>query len=180
MDPINGQGRLEYADIPYGRSTIGRAGCEAIACYNAMVLLGRPVPFADVKAYFEKLFRRGLGWAAGGILGATPIEIHMFLRKQGVRFTRIRSVRSFNRKNAAGELPPGVLIISYWNKPIIKYGFHTVAVDCRTMLVYNQYNSSAGPEPITDISRLMEGNWRFIGGSYIPCASGPESTRQQS
>ena len=201
MQFINGQGRPEFADIPYGRSTVGRAGCEAIACYNAMLLLGRPVPFAEVKAYFEKLFRRGLGWAAGGILGATPIEIHMFLRKQGVRFTRIRSVRSFRRKRAAGKLPPGVLIVSYWNKPIIKCGFHTVAVDCRAMAggnaansemltsgsekrpqlkVYNFCNSSTGPESITDLSQLMEGNWRYIGGSYIPYAVNLESTRQQS
>ena len=168
MRPINGQGRPEYAGIKYGRSTVGRAGCEAIACYNAMILLGRPMPFEEVKAYFERLFSRGLGWMAGGLLGATPIEMRMFLRKQGVRFTRIRSVRSFNRKKAAGELPDGVLIVSYWNKPFFRYGFHTVAVDCRTMLVYNQYSSSSGPASITDISQLMEGNGRFISGSYIP------------
>ncbi len=178
---IFGQALPSYAEMPYGRSTIGKAGCEAIACYNVMVLLGRPMPFSEVKAYFEGLFKHGLGWMAGGMLGATPIEIRMFLRKQGIRFTRIRSVRAFNRKKAAGELPPGVLIVSYWNKPMLKYGFHTVAVDCRSLsenksadsappalYVYNRYGSSLAPSPITDLSQLMEGNGRFISGSYIP------------
>ena len=202
MDPINGQGRPEFADIPYGRSTVGKAGCEAIACYNAMLLLGRPLPFEEVRAYFEKLFRRGLGWAAGGMLGATPIEMRLFLRKQGIRFIRIRSVRSFKKKAAAGRFPSGILIVSYWNKPIIKCGFHTVAIDCRTMAggnaadcrtiaggsgpgqlmtVYNLSDSSTGPEIITDLSQLMEGDRRFISGSYIPYPEDPESgTRQQS
>ena len=193
---INGQGRPEFASIPYGRSTVGRAGCEAIACYNAMLLLGRPLSFEEVRAYFEKLFRRGLGWLAGGILGATPLEIHHFLKNQGIRFIRIRSVRGFKKKASAGKLPPGVLIVSYWNKPIIKCGFHTVAIDCRMlagssgqssrtmaggsgigqqMTVYNFSNSSAGPEIITDLSRLMEGNWRFISGSYIPYPADQQS-----
>ena len=72
---IFGQALPSYAEMPYGRSTIGKAGCEAIACYNVMVLLGRPMPFSEVKAYFEGLFKRGMGWMAGGMLGATPIEI---------------------------------------------------------------------------------------------------------
>ena len=175
---INGQGRPEFADIPYGRSTIGKAGCEAIACYNAMLLLGRPVPFEEVRGYFEKLFRRGLGWAAGGMLGATPIEMRLFLREQGMPFIRMHSVRSFNKKAARGKLPPGVIIVSYWNKPILKYGYHTVAVDCRKaagcdqnmpqLTVYNRFSDSAGPERIGALSELMNGNWRFISGFYIP------------
>ena len=166
---INGQGRAAYANIPYGRSTVGKAGCEAIACYNAMMLLGRPVPFEEVKAFFERLFKRGLGWGFGGILGATPIEIHMFLKSRGVSFTRICSVRAFKKKDAAGELPPGILIVSYWNKPIFKYGFHTVAIDCRgkKLLVYNRYSNSSSPDPITDLSQLMEGDRRFISSFYI-------------
>ena len=172
MDFINGQKRAAYADIPYGRSTVGRAGCEAIACYNAMILLGRPLPFGEVKAYFEKLFRRGLGWGFGGILGASPIEIRLFLRKNRVYFHAVRSIKHFKRMPAS----PGVLIVSYWNKPLLKYGFHTVAIDCRVpesggepqLTVYNRFNHSEGPETITGLSELMEGSRRFIRGFFIP------------
>ena len=189
---INGQGRAEFAKIPYGRSTIGRSGCEAIACYNAMLLLGRPVPFEKVKAYFEWLFRRGLGWLGMGFLGASPLEIRLFLRKNRVRFCTVRSVRHFRRilagqaaEDPEGEVRSGVLIVSYWNKPLLKYGYHTVAVDVSTaditedpasggtkapaagMVVYNRYNNSAGPERISDISELMQDNWRFIRGFYL-------------
>ena len=174
MDFINGQRRAQFADIPYGRSTVGKAGCEAIACYNAMMLLGRPMPFGDVKAFFERLFRRGMGWGFGGILGASPIEIRLFLKKQGIRYIRIRCVRSFNKKTAGGQLPSGVFIVSYWNKPLLRYGFHTVAIDCSSdlMYVFNRRNYSAETEPIGDISELMEGNWRFISGFYIPYGQG--------
>ena len=189
---INGQGRAEFAKIPYGRSTVGRSGCEAIACYNAMLLLGRPVPFENVKAYFEWLFRRGLGWLGMGFLGASPLEIRLFLRRNRVQFCTVRSVKHFRRMLAERS---GVLIVSYWNKPLLKYGYHTVAVDCRagaacgsgdraasmaegsvgcgakdpagSMMVYNRVNHSAGPERISDISELMQGNWRFIRGFFI-------------
>ncbi len=164
---INGQGRAEFAKIPYGRSTVGRSGCEAIACYNAMLLLGRPVPFEKVKAYFEWLFRRGLGWLGMGFLGASPLEIRLFLRKDRVRFCTVRSVRHFRRILAERG---GVLIVSYWNKPLLRQGYHTVAVDCRAaggLMVYNRFNHSVGPERISDISELMQGNWRFIRGFYI-------------
>ena len=183
---INGQKRPEFADIPYGRSTVGRSGCEAIACYNAMLLTGRPVSFTEIRAYFEKLFRRGLGWLGRGFLGASPFEIRLFLRKQGVHFSTVRSVRGFEkmlaaqaagtRRDAQGKTPQGVLIVSYWNRPLLKYGYHTVAVDCRLqagaagpeLMVYNRFDYTTGPERIGALSELMHGNWRFIRGFYIP------------
>ena len=190
---INGQGRAEYASIAYGKSTIGRSGCAAIACYNAMILSGRSMPFEEVIAYFEGLFKRGLGWLASGLLGASPLEMRLFLRKYKVPFRTVWSMRSLRKllcsesvqqagdrseRQPGGKPASGVLILTYWNKPVLKYGYHAVAVDCRCsgdapaerqFTVYNRYNNSAGPERVSDIGSLMEGDRRFIRAFFIPC-----------
>ena len=182
---INGQGRAEYASIAYGKSTIGRSGCAAIACYNAMILSGRSMPFEEVIAYFEGLFKRGLGWLAMGLLGASPLEMRLFLRKYKVPFRTVWSMRGLRKllcsqpeQKPGGKPASGVLILTYWNKPVLKYGYHAVAVDCRCsgdapagrqFTVYNRYNNSAGPERVADIGSLMEGDRRFIRAFFIPC-----------
>lgn len=66
---INGQGRDPYRGIPFGTSTVGFAGCGAIAVYNAMILSGHhEVTFNSVLNYYSMIFP--IRW-----LGTMPWEI---------------------------------------------------------------------------------------------------------
>lgn len=56
-DPhLNGQQLAPYASIPYGNSTIGDAGCEALSCYNMLIDLGMFEPLSNVVSYFSNRF----------------------------------------------------------------------------------------------------------------------------
>lgn len=164
--PINGQQLPPWRDMPYGVSDLGRAGCEAIAAYNAMALLGRPEPLGDVVSSFVGGFSRGLlnGWGMGGRWGAAPWDIRRFLRERGVAFRGARTLRGLKSLIDG----PGVVILSYWNRPVTG-GYHTVAAafDGERYTVYNQNCASARPVAAKSPDELMAGGWRFIHGFYI-------------
>ena len=145
---INGQGLDPYADIPFGLSTVGDAGCSAIACYNAMWLIGKKPTLRYVLDYFECHFNPR--W-----FGVTPGEIDVFLKDNGIPHSLLMS---FNQATAALK-NGGVAIITFWNEtfqddsgnPIavnLFKGAHTVAVTATAsggIRVYNAYNDSIGP-----------------------------------
>lgn len=156
---INGQGLEPYKNMRYGRSTVGKAGCEAIASYNALRLLGREVLFPDVAAQYIRLFRNPLrGWGMGGAFGAAPRDIAAFLRRNGVAFTSARRLKTLLRR-----LKPGVMIVSFWNRPFTA-GYHTVAVeyDGRVFTAYNVTNTGRAPRREEDFTALLPGRRRLI------------------
>ena len=164
-EPINGQGREPYRYIPYGKSTVGRVGCEAIAVYNTMSLLGRSTSFDEVKAFFEALFRKGLGWGCRGHLGATPVEMRKFFRSRNICFEGTFSLKKLKR-----HTEEGIFILHYWVKPY-RRGIHTVAVrhdgnGCYT--VYNWFNNAETAYLRHDLSDFLPGKRRFIYGMFVP------------
>ena len=164
--PISGQQLRPYRDMRYGMSDVGRAGCEALAAYNCMLLLGRPEPLESVIAFFEDGFRRRFlsGWGLRGRWGAAPWDIRRFLRARGVRFRYAVTLRGLERLVRG----PGAVIVSYWNKPFTT-GVHTVAVryDGARFTAYNQNCGSARPVVTDRLGSLMAGRSRFIRGIYI-------------
>ena len=71
MDPdgvLNGQAREGLGDLSFGFSRVGRAGCESIAVYNALLMLRRPRPLPEIIRDMEK----GGYMRLWGHMGAAP------------------------------------------------------------------------------------------------------------
>lgn len=164
---INGQHLSPYAGIPYGRSTIGRSGCEAIATYNFLLLIGRPASFESVIDFYVRRFRAHplSGWGRQGVWGAAPRDIAAFLKAAHIPY---RSAGTVNRLSAVSD-GPGAYILSYWNRPITS-GYHTIAVSFNgsQYTAYNRDCDRSVPITGTSLSDFMDGNGRFIRGFFYP------------
>ena len=164
--PVNGQLLAPLRDIPYGRSNLGRAGCEAIASYNLLLLIGRPEPLEDVVAFYTELFRSSAlaGFGMQGLWGAATWDIRRFLASRGVPY---RSAGTLRGLEALCDAPCAV-ILSYWNKPITT-GYHTVAIryDGERFTAYNQNCSSPVPAEADSLRAFLPGRGRFIRGFCV-------------
>jgi len=156
---IKNQNAPKYRGLPYGKATVGDCGCEAIAVYNALKLLGCGVPFEDIIAGFEALFKKGGGLLAGGRLGAMPIDVRRVLESRG-----LNPEGGFLKKLSEIKTE-GVFIITYWNKPV-KHGLHTVAVRFDGVS-YTAYNLGSGEKSAESITELIPDKKHFFYGYYM-------------
>ena len=141
---LNGQGREALAKLAFGRSNVGRAGCESIAVYNILRLLGRPRPLAEIIRDMEK----GGYMRLWGHWGAAPF-LRPLLRRYGAA-ARAVSPGGLQRSADGRALTPGAaFIMCIWNRRLQpQKGLHTFAAvyDPRgeeDWVVYNRYNNDA-------------------------------------
>lgn len=84
-------------------SNVQYSGCEAIATYNALNLIGTYVPFSDVISTYKEMFLTGGGlFLSHGIFGAMPTDIASSLKRYGVEYSVLFSADEINE--------PGVYI----------------------------------------------------------------------
>ena len=161
---LSGQGLGRLAEMRYGRSTVSYSGCECIAVYNALMMNGTPVPFAEVARYMER-FR-----VLFGFWGTNFLALGHCLRHFGLRTKRYRS-----RKKIAAALSPGMpALLVYWTKRRFASSVHTVCVrlcDAETVEILNAYNTCAHPvrEKLCDVLR------KKLIFAYIPVREATES-----
>lgn len=157
---IYNQNSEKYRDIKYGKSTLGKSGCAAIASCNALEMLGVGIPLSEVISAYEKQFSRGGGLFAKGKLGALPMDVRRFLKRRGLR-PKGGFLRRMLRIKA-----PGVFIITYWNKPFTR-GAHTVAIkfDGRE---YTAINFTDRPCVKSSLADFIPGTLHFIYGFFLP------------
>lgn len=172
--PINGQELEPYNSMQYGNSTIGYSGCEAIACYNALICLGLEEPFERVMSHFTDRFTSKCltyGWGRGGLWGGTPRDVASFLSQREISYTLICDEGDFTP--ITYNHTPGVFIVSYWNElrvlPVLS-GYHTIAIDYNgtDFTAYNLYPGSPNAYSKTNVSDFLEGTGGLIVGFYIP------------
>ena len=120
---LNGQGREGLRELSFGFASVGRAGCESIAVYNALQCLGLARPLPEVIRDME----RGGYMRLWGHMGAAP-WFQPLLRRYGAK-SRIAEPRSLQRRAEAGALDPGsVFLFCIWNDRLRFYkGLHTFA-----------------------------------------------------
>ena len=109
---IEDQNRLK--EMRLGVSDMAYAGCEVIAVYNALKLLGQEHKLSELISRAEKngaLMRKGK-W------GTNPFSLERLCPNDGVSFQRIKKQPS----------EPGIYIISFWNSRRLKNGVHTICV----------------------------------------------------
>lgn len=144
--PINGQGLPPVAELPFGRYPMSYNGCEVIAAYNVLSLLGKRVPLG---ALAERFARRGM--LLGGLFGTDPGALVTLLREQGwqVRLWKGKEARQFDKALASAD----AAVFSYWTGRTLRRGngrwhtVHTVAVarEEGNIALYNE--SSRAPRP---------------------------------
>ena len=120
---LNGQGRESLRDLSFGFSNVGRAGCESIAVYNALRMLGLHRPLPEVIRDMEK----GGYMRLWGHMGAVP-WFQPLLRRYGAD-SRTAEPRRLQRQAESGALAPGsVFLFCAWNDRLRFYrGLHTFA-----------------------------------------------------
>ena len=96
----------------YGCKTMDYNGCEVIACYHALLSLGRDISFAEIADACSRL-----GLWLGGLWGTRPRALYRFCRQYGISYRRYR------RQDFAA-ITEDVVLYAYWNPRF--HGIHTV------------------------------------------------------
>lgn len=119
---VNGQLRGPVAVLPYGRYRMSYNGCEVLACYNALRLLGRPEPLGEVAAWFE---RQGI--VLGGLWGSHALAVRDFFQDRGIEGRALyrRDAREFD---AAFQTCPAAVFVFWNDAQRLRRGVHTVAL----------------------------------------------------
>jgi len=161
---LNGQDRPALSRLRFGYADVGRAGCEAIAVYNALRLLDRPRPLAEIIRDMEK----GGYLRFGGHLGAAP-WVEPLLRRYGTR-GRIVTPARLRREESAGESEPGaVYLMIIWNRRwLLHKGLHTFAA-ARTAdgwEVFNRFNTDETCRRYARLDDILQ-NGRHTGAFLV-------------
>lgn len=108
----------DVRSLPFGKSTVGDAGCELIACHNALLSLGRFTPFESLRdevCLHRLLWRRGK-W------GMRPRQMKKLLFSHGVRARFFFGGYEKLEKTCS---PGDMVILTTWNHKWWKNGLHS-------------------------------------------------------
>ena len=158
---VLGQDTHPTSAMFYGLFPMGYNGCEVISVYNAMRLLGRPMPLSEVVRDFEK----GLHPLLFGVFGTKPSRIGRFLKKKGFDVTKKYRLDKLSQLSHDGA----VFIISFWTSPKLICTIHTIAVRCIASdkwEAYNLYNNTRSVRIKKSLADVI-GDGRFICGYYV-------------
>ncbi len=151
-------GQQAWGDAPFGRGTLAKNGCEALAARWALAFCGVDVPAGQVVTDYE---RHLLLW---GHLGCDPFAPPRALEKYGLccrEFTDLSAFCACTRRD-------GVFLLTFWNGDRLFSGAHGVAL-CRRqgrLWVCNRHNGQTAPAQLTDVTQLTDDR-RFIVGYQV-------------
>ena len=167
---INGQGLEPYKSMPYGVSTVGFSGCESIAIYNALILIGKARSLQTVMTYMLQSINDGGGYGLYGLGGGTCIDITNTLKQLNIPYSWADYDSLCNVSDSS------VLIVGFWGKiyPFKNCSFsipsiHTVAIQ-RTggqFVTYNRYSNSPDTAFVDTLDDLFGGKEKFIYGFVL-------------
>ena len=145
---IFGQARLSGKRLYLAPAEL--CACEVAAVYNALIFLGRPRGFDEVKQAYFRLGALAL-WPFG-FFGGNPFSIKRVLKRFGVE------AKSVSEKSLSED---GCYIVSFWNGAK-KLSLHTVFVTVcgGEKRAYNLFGRDAAPRRFEPASRH---------GLYIRC-----------
>lgn len=148
-------GQHACGDLPLGRCTMAKNGCEIIALYNALRFLGRAVPLEDLIARYESR-----GWImAWGHLGSDPYAAGEYLAEQGYPHRVFTDHDSFSRGLEEGK----VFVLSFWLRNSLFSGAHGVTLyrGDEGLWVCNLHDNQQSPKRLTDLCEMVTPE-RFI------------------
>ena len=148
---INGQALLPYADSPMGFGTYGINGCQYIAVYNAMQLIGKPQSLADIAC--EVFWYGAVAFGAGG---AGPWGAAVYFDIHDVDY-----VGSFSADTLVADISEGsVIVFTTWSSS----GWHamTALYINGKYMVFNRFNSEEKTLPYESLSEVYtNGGWIY-------------------
>lgn len=157
---INGQRSAPIANFRYGLHKYGEVGCEIIAAYNALCLLGLHPYVSEIGHRFEVCG----GQMLFGAWGTDPFSIEKMLEESGIRFRRIENVNLLTTE--AEKEQRVVLILSFWNqRHNIFKGIHTVTAEYENGIykAYNRFDTVLRALSYNSLDDLL-GNGELIVG----------------
>ena len=153
---INGQGCGDIAKMKFGCKNLSWSGCEVIAVYNTIKLLGDSARIQDVVYYYDN----GHDWA-NGIFGVEPKHISDLLTdsNEGYNYNvtkhEANNLSSFDNMN----LNEGAYILSWRNEDGVT--IHTMAIYMNSegnLSVYNYSNGSTKTRNYESFSAMEDDN----------------------
>ena len=166
---INGQDLEPYRNIQYGISRVGFSGCEAIAVYNSLILIGNPHSFDDVKSYMLQSIRNGGGYGLYGLGGGTRSDIEYTLQCINADYF------SAGYTELSNIVEPTVMIVGFMATSTILHGrvtytsIHTVAIEYtgNQFVGYNMFNKYPQAYSSSTIAGLIGGEGRYLYGFIL-------------
>ena len=148
---INGQALLPYSDFWIGLGSYGRSGCQYIAVYNAMQLIGKPQSLADIT---NEVFSSGA--VAYGLFGAGPWAAASYFSAHDVDY-----VGSFSADTLVSDISVGsVIVFTIWSSS----GWHamTALYTNGEYKVFNRFNDKDYIFPYKSLNEAYaNGGWIY-------------------
>lgn len=177
FQPLNGQGVCEYAQVYYGWRRVKHNGCGLLAAYNALGLLGKPLPFGQIRRYFHRRWRPRF-------LGTNAYELRRFFQRQGLPVQVTRDPRELEAWLKEG----GVGVMIQWNSTLRLWGLrlpnpakgaHVVTATWgpEGLTVYNRYSNRDRAYTYSSMEELYQ-KASLLFGLYIKGKQVRKATRQ--
>ena len=145
----SGQDTSPQNELHLGKYKFGYNGCEVIAGYNMLTLLGEDVDMAKLISEYEK----NILVASDGSFGCEPREIYLLLDKHGYNYETIKTIAECDKALDEGKS----LIFSYFTGTAYLSEIHTICIiGGEDKYVLNRYNSVDGRRQISSISDITE------------------------
>ena len=153
--PIWGQSAC--GELPLGRCTMAKNGCEIIAVYNALRFLGRAKPLEALIAHYKTE-----GWLmAWGHLGSDPYAAGEYLTAEKIPHRAFADFDSFARGLEEGK----VFILSFWVNDRLFSGVHGITLyrSENGLWVSNLYNNQQSPRKIDSLRDITTPKGFIVG-----------------
>ena len=151
----SGQDTPPQKELHLGQYKFGYNGCEVIAGYNMLTLLGEDVDMPKLIAEFE----HNILVAKDGSFGSEPREMYLLLDKHGYEYDTVKTLAECDKALDEGKS----LIFSYFTGRAYFSEIHTICIiGGREKYVLNRYNSVSGRSQIEGISDITEDDKNVI------------------
>ena len=118
--------------LKYGKKTFSHSGCGTAAVFNALLILGIPVPIADIIRHFEQ---HGASMFAS--FGTAPQSAVKYLKKHGLHIEKTSNKEQFE---ALAERSDILIFTIMNNRKSIRRMLHTMCIE-RNNSTYTVHNS---------------------------------------
>ncbi|MBR6337324.1 MAG: hypothetical protein IKR76_06280 [Ruminococcus sp.] len=144
-----GQDTPPQNDLQLGNYKLGYNGCEVIASYNLLTLLGLDADMPKLIAEFEQ----NALIASDGSLGSEPRKIYLLLDKCGISYETLKSPADCDKALESGKS----LIFAFYTGTPYFSGIHTVCITGgEEKYVLNRYNDSESKKLIDSVNDLLK------------------------
>ncbi len=119
-------------NLKIGKADMGSCGCEVIAVYNALALLGKNCSIAETERAFElDGAMTKVPFVPIGKYGSNPYALKRMTESFGLNAEKVSKKQLLNEE--------GLYIFSYWNYGGLMQGLHTITAkhNGQSFILYN-------------------------------------------